>query len=72
MSGCVAAGCVARYNMPLPLALVVGLLIGLIVGMFNGLVISRTTIPAFIVTLATMNIAKGLAYVYTGGSPVYT
>lgn len=56
--------------MPLPLALVVGLLIGLIVGMFNGLVISRTTIPAFIVTLATMNIAKGLAYVYTGGSPV--
>lgn len=70
MSGYVAAGCVARYNMPLPLALVVGLLIGLIVGMFNGLVISRTTIPAFIVTLATMNIAKGLAYVYTGGSPV--
>ena len=70
LSGCVAAGCVARYNMPLPLALVVGILIGLIVGMFNGLVISRTTIPAFIVTLATMNIAKGLAYVYTGGSPV--
>lgn len=70
LSGCVSAGCVVRYGVPLPLALLAGLAIGLIVGMFNGFVISRTTIPAFIVTLATMNVAKGLAYVYTGGSPV--
>ena len=69
-SGCISAGCVARYNLPLPIALLMGLLVGLLVGMFNGAVISKTTIPAFIVTLATMNIAKGLAYVYTGGSPV--
>ena len=70
LSGCISAGCVARYNLPLPIALLMGLLVGLLVGMFNGAVISKITIPAFIVTLATMNIAKGLAYVYTGGSPV--
>lgn len=70
LSGCISAGCVARYNLPLPIALLMGLLVGLLVGMFNGAVISKTAIPAFIVTLATMNIAKGLAYVYTGGSPV--
>ena len=70
LSGCISAGCVARYNLPLPIALLMGLLVGLLVGMFNGAVISKTTIPAFIVTLATMNIAKGLAYVNTGGSPV--
>ena len=70
LSGCISAGCVARYNLPLPIALLMGLLVGLLVGMFNGAVISKTTIPAFIVTLATMNIAKGLVYVYTGGSPV--
>lgn len=70
LSGCISAGCVARYNLPLPIALLMGLLVGLLVCMFNGAVISKTTIPAFIVTLATMNIAKGLAYVYTGGSPV--
>lgn len=70
LSGCISAGCVARYNLPLPIPLLMGLLVGLLVGMFNGAVISKTTIPAFIVTLATMNIAKGLAYVYTGGSPV--
>lgn len=56
--------------MPIGVAIIIGILVGLIVGMFNGLVISQTTIPPFIVTLATMNIAKGLAYVYTGGSPV--
>ena len=70
LSGCIAAGAVSRYNLPLGVAIIMGLLVGLIIGMFNGLVISKTTIPAFIVTLATMNIAKGLAYVYTGGSPV--
>lgn len=70
LSGCISAGCVARYDLPLPVAIAVGLAVGLMVGVFNGVFICRTTIPPFIVTLATMNIAKGLAYVYTGGSPV--
>jgi Ribose/xylose/arabinose/galactoside ABC-type transport systems, permease components len=70
LSGCVAAGGVVHYNLPIPVAILIGIAIGLIVGAFNGFVIAKTTIPAFIVTLATMNIAKGLAYVYTGGSPV--
>jgi ribose transport system permease protein len=70
LSGCVEAGMVVHLNMPLPIAVIIGIGIGALVGAFNGLVISRTTIPAFIVTLATMNIARGAAYVYTGGSPV--
>lgn len=70
LAGCVAAGGVARYNLPIVVAILLGIFIGLVVGVFNGIVISKTTIPPFIVTLATMNIAKGLAYVYTGGSPV--
>ncbi len=70
LSGCVAAGAVVRYNLPIPVAIIVGMLVGLSVGILNGYIISQTTIPAFIVTLATMNVAKGLAYVYTGGSPV--
>ncbi len=70
LAGCVAAGGVARYNLPILAAILLGIIVGLIVGMFNAFVIAKTTIPPFIVTLATMNIAKGLAYVYTGGSPV--
>ncbi|MHC1770678.1 MAG: ABC transporter permease [Flexilinea sp.] len=70
LSGCVGAACVARYGLPIAVAIPAGLLVGLLFGIFNGIVISKTTIPPFIVTLSTMNIAKGLAYVYTGGSPV--
>ncbi len=70
LSGVFAAGCVARYGLSIPTALLVGLLIGAIIGAFNGYVICKTTIPPFIVTLATMNIARGFAKVYTGGSPV--
>jgi len=40
------------------------------IGAFNGLMVSKTAIPPFIVTLATMNIARGAAYVYTGGQPI--
>ena len=70
LSGCVAAACVARYELAIPAALVIGTVVGIVFGMFNGFVISKTTIPPFIVTLATMNIARGFAYVYTGGAPV--
>ena len=70
LSGCFAAGCVSRYDLPIAVGVLGGVLVGTVVGMFNGVVISKTTIPPFIVTLATMNVAKGLAYVYTGGSPV--
>ena len=70
LSGVLSAGCVARYGLPIPVALLVGVLVGLLIGCINGGVIALTTIPPFIVTLATMNVARGLAKVYTGGSPV--
>ena len=70
LSGVLAAGCVSRYGFPIGAALLAGVLIGVLFGLFNGFVIAKTTIPPFIVTLATMNIARGLAGVYTGGSPV--
>ena len=70
LSGVLAAGCVSRYGFPIGAALLAGVLIGVLFGLFNVFVISKTTIPPFIVTLATMNIARGLAGVYTGGSPV--
>ena len=70
ISGVIAAGCVSRYNMSIPVSFLIGVGLGLVFGLFNGFIISKTTIPPFIVTLATMNIARGLAGVYTGGSPV--
>lgn len=61
LSGVLSAGCVARYGLPIPAALLVGVLVGLLIGCINGGIIALTTIPPFIVTLATMNVARGLA-----------
>ncbi|MGD1817090.1 MAG: ABC transporter permease [Pleomorphochaeta sp.] len=51
-------------------AVVIGLLTGLFFGLLNGLLISYGKQPAFIVTLAMMEIARGAALLYTGGYPL--
>ena len=70
MSGCFAAGAVVWGGMPEVVGLLIGVLSGTVFGMFNGFMIAKTTIPPFIVTLASMNIAKGIAYVFSGGKPI--
>jgi ribose transport system permease protein len=70
LAGCVTGGLIAFAGWPMPLAVLMGILVGLVSGAFNGLWISKTTIPPFIVTLAMMNIARGAGYVYTGGQPI--
>ncbi len=70
LSGCVAAGCVVNMGLPEVAAFLIAILIGAVVGMFNGVVICKTNIPPFIVTLASMNITKGIALVYTQGAPI--
>lgn len=70
LTGCVAAGCVMNLGLPEAVAFLIAILIGAVVGMFNGFVICKTAIPPFIVTLASMNITKGIALVYTQGSPI--
>ncbi len=70
ITGVLSAGFVSRNGLPIPVAMLLGMTLGLFFGVLNGAIISLTTIPPFIVTLATMNIARGLAGVYTGGSPV--
>lgn len=70
LSGCVAAGCVMNLGLPEVVGFLAAILVGALVGMFNGFVICKTEIPPFIVTLASMNITKGIALVYTQGSPI--
>lgn len=70
LSGCVAAGGVVNFGISEPIAILLGIGVGAIVGTFNGLVICKTSIPPFIVTLASMNITKGIALVYTQGAPI--
>lgn len=68
-SGCFSIVLLAD-GAPLWLALLVGILSGAVFGFINGMFISRTKIPAFIVTLATQTAIRGVAYISTGGYPV--
>ncbi|WAH56324.1 L-arabinose ABC transporter permease AraH [Pseudomonas silvicola] len=43
---------------------------GLIVGLINGIVIAKLRINALIATLATMQIVRGLAYIFSNGKAV--
>lgn len=70
LSGCVAAGCVVFFGLPEIVGFIAAILVGALVGMFNGLWICMTDIPPFIVTLASMNITKGIALVLTNGAPI--
>lgn len=70
LSGVITGGLISFSHFPLGPAVACGLAAGVLIGVINGAIISQTTIPPFIVTLATMNIARGAAYVYTGGQPI--
>lgn len=50
---------------------VLSVIVGLLIGGMNGFAISRLRVPAFVATLATLNIARGFAYVYTQSRSIY-
>lgn len=53
------------YGVPMALAMVISILVGLAFGMFNGYLVAFWSVPPFIVSMASMNIAKGIAAVFT-------
>jgi ribose transport system permease protein len=57
--------CLTSYGMPTGVCLVISVLVGFLFGCFNGYLVAYWTVPPFIVSMASMNIAKGLASVFT-------
>lgn len=53
------------YGVPMGAALVMSILIGVAFGVFNGYLVAYWKVPPFIVSMASMNIAKGIAAVFT-------
>jgi ribose/xylose/arabinose/galactoside ABC-type transport system permease subunit len=47
-----------------------GISTGVIVGGFSGMIVAKARIPAFIVTMGTMSICRGLALIFAHGMPV--
>lgn len=64
-SALVSGYCLTKYGVPLVLSLLISVLVGCLFGVFNGYFVAYWTVPPFIISMASMNIAKGLASVFT-------
>ena len=70
LSGLITALALTK-EVPVPICILFGLSVGLIVGIVNGFCIIKLRIPAMIVTLGMLFIARGFINVITEGKPVY-
>jgi ribose transport system permease protein len=64
-SSLVSGYCLTHYGVPMALSLVISIFVGFLFGMFNGYFVAYWSVPPFIISMASMNIAKGIASVFT-------
>jgi ribose/xylose/arabinose/galactoside ABC-type transport system permease subunit len=64
-------GCLSMEVVPWPVGIAVCILAGMAAGAVNGFLIARAGIPAFIVTLGMLGVARGAGLVLTNGLPIY-
>lgn len=69
---CSLAILVKNMGLPLPVGILLVLLLGLVCGAVNGFFSTYGKIPSFIVTLATMSIFRGFAFLITKGTPIFS
>lgn len=72
LTTCVLAILVKNMGLPLPVGMLAVLVMGIGMGLFNGFFSTYGRIPSFVVTLATMSIFRGLAFLVTEGHPIFT
>ena len=70
LSGITSVGLVINGGWAVAPAVIAGILVGTLCGILNGCIISWLKVPAFIVTMAMMNVARGAAQIYTGGTAI--
>ncbi|MGH8871124.1 MAG: ABC transporter permease [Acidimicrobiia bacterium] len=68
----IMAGLIKNLGLPVSLTILLMLLMGAALGLVNGILSSYGRIPSFIFTLGTLSIFRGLAFLYTGGTPIFS
>jgi len=69
---CVSAAMLMKIGVNSILASILALIICAFFGFLNAFFINELKVPAFIATLGTMTALRGLAFIITGGLPVYS
>ncbi|HSR68684.1 MAG TPA: ABC transporter permease [Acidobacteriota bacterium] len=65
------AGAAEASGTEMVLASLGGIVLSAAVGLFSGVMVTAVRIPSFIATLAMMQVASGLAFIISGGLPIY-
>jgi ribose/xylose/arabinose/galactoside ABC-type transport system permease subunit len=71
LSAVVGGTMVGPLDFAWPIAIAAAIATGAMVGLVNGLLVTLGDIPSFIVTLGTLGIARGLAYILTKERAIY-
>lgn len=66
----VSLGLMLASGMSIAMAVILSLLLGAVIGLLSGIIISYGNVPAFIMTLGMMSIARGGALALNGGRPI--
>jgi ribose transport system permease protein len=72
LTSCTLAILAKNQDIPVTIAIPMTLLLGALLGFVNGFFSTYGRIPSFVVTLATMSVYRGLAFLITKGSPIFS
>lgn len=61
------SGLMMKSGLPVPAAIAAGMAAGAVMGLFNGIMVEKLEVPAFITTLVVGQVASGIALMLNGG-----
>lgn len=70
LASVLCVGLPLHFGVPVGGAALIALVVGGLLGLINGLNVTITKIPALIATLAMLTVARGVAFIYSGGQNI--
>ena len=71
LAGVIAAKLMGEAAMPIPVAIFLTIAILTLIGLLTGCLIVGLDVSAMVITLGMMTVVRGLAYILSGGLPIY-
>lgn len=72
LTSCTLAILAKNWGLPIGVSIILTILLGALLGGVNGVLSTYGRIPSFVVTLATFTAYRGIAFLITGGSPIFS
>lgn len=71
LTGVICAKLLTQAQLPAAAAIILTVLIATVFGTITGILIVKLEVPAIVITLGMMTVARGLAYIISSGLPIY-